>query len=141
MAGRCRRVSNGDQVNRIAALAMKRGKSVDFTGTGSGMSLNRKWPIHYKMNRPLIIIAIFGCPWLDSNQHYQSRCHNRHRIAIRRVYQLHHTGVANDEEVNYSPPHFRFRGAVSASDTKARFAARFSYSTSTAASMYAPCAH
>jgi ISXO2 transposase-like protein len=27
-----RRVSNGDQVNRIAALAMKRGKSVDFTG-------------------------------------------------------------------------------------------------------------
>jgi len=27
-----RRVSNGDQVNRIAHLAMKRGKSVDFTG-------------------------------------------------------------------------------------------------------------
>jgi hypothetical protein len=27
-----RRVSNGDQVSRIAALAMKRGKSVDFTG-------------------------------------------------------------------------------------------------------------
>ena len=27
-----RRVSNGDQVNRIAGLAMKRGKSVDFTG-------------------------------------------------------------------------------------------------------------
>jgi hypothetical protein len=27
-----RRVSNGDQVNRIAALAMSRGKSVDFTG-------------------------------------------------------------------------------------------------------------
>jgi transposase-like protein len=27
-----RRVSNGDHVNRIAALAMKRGKSVDFTG-------------------------------------------------------------------------------------------------------------
>jgi hypothetical protein len=27
-----RRVSNGDQVNRVAALAMKRGKSVDFTG-------------------------------------------------------------------------------------------------------------
>jgi hypothetical protein len=27
-----RRVSNGDQVNRIASLAMKRGKSVDFTG-------------------------------------------------------------------------------------------------------------
>jgi hypothetical protein len=27
-----RRVSNGDQLNRIAALAMKRGKSVDFTG-------------------------------------------------------------------------------------------------------------
>jgi hypothetical protein len=27
-----RRVSNGDQVNRIAALAMKRGKSVDFIG-------------------------------------------------------------------------------------------------------------
>jgi len=26
------RVSNGDQVNRVAALAMKRGKSVDFTG-------------------------------------------------------------------------------------------------------------
>jgi hypothetical protein len=26
------RVSNGDQVNRIAALALKRGKSVDFTG-------------------------------------------------------------------------------------------------------------
>jgi ISXO2-like transposase domain len=26
-----RRVSNGDQVNRIAALALKRGKSVDFT--------------------------------------------------------------------------------------------------------------
>ena len=26
-----RRVSNGDQVNRIAALTMKRGKSVDFT--------------------------------------------------------------------------------------------------------------
>jgi hypothetical protein len=26
------RVSKGDQVNRIAALAMKRGKSVDFTG-------------------------------------------------------------------------------------------------------------
>jgi hypothetical protein len=23
--------SNGDQVNRVAALAMKRGKSVDFT--------------------------------------------------------------------------------------------------------------
>jgi hypothetical protein len=27
-----RRISNGDQVNRVAALAMKRGKSVDFTG-------------------------------------------------------------------------------------------------------------
>ena len=27
-----RRVSNGDQVNRVAALAMKRGKSADFTG-------------------------------------------------------------------------------------------------------------
>jgi ISXO2-like transposase domain len=27
-----RRVSNGDQVNRIAALAWTRGKSVDFTG-------------------------------------------------------------------------------------------------------------
>jgi hypothetical protein len=27
-----RRVSNGDQVNRIAALALKRGKSMDFTG-------------------------------------------------------------------------------------------------------------
>jgi hypothetical protein len=27
-----RRVSNGDQVSRIAALAMKRGKSIDFTG-------------------------------------------------------------------------------------------------------------
>jgi hypothetical protein len=27
-----RRVSNGDQVNRVAALTMKRGKSVDFTG-------------------------------------------------------------------------------------------------------------
>jgi hypothetical protein len=29
---RNRRVSNGDQVNRIAHLALKRGKSVDFTG-------------------------------------------------------------------------------------------------------------
>ena len=27
-----RRVSNGDQMQRIAGLAMKRGKSVDFTG-------------------------------------------------------------------------------------------------------------
>jgi hypothetical protein len=27
-----RRVSNGDQVNRVTALALKRGKSVDFTG-------------------------------------------------------------------------------------------------------------
>ena len=27
-----RRVSNGDQVSHVAALAMKRGKSVDFTG-------------------------------------------------------------------------------------------------------------
>jgi hypothetical protein len=27
-----RRVSNGDQASRIAALAMKRGKSIDFTG-------------------------------------------------------------------------------------------------------------
>jgi hypothetical protein len=27
-----RRVSNGDQVSRVASLAMKRGKSVDFTG-------------------------------------------------------------------------------------------------------------
>jgi hypothetical protein len=27
-----RRVSNGDQVSRVAALAMKRGKSMDFTG-------------------------------------------------------------------------------------------------------------
>jgi hypothetical protein len=27
-----RHVSNGDQVTRVAALAMKRGKSVDFTG-------------------------------------------------------------------------------------------------------------
>jgi ISXO2-like transposase domain len=27
-----RRVSNGDQVNRLAGLALKRGKSVDFTG-------------------------------------------------------------------------------------------------------------
>jgi hypothetical protein len=27
-----RRVSNEDQVSRVAALAMKRGKSVDFTG-------------------------------------------------------------------------------------------------------------
>jgi hypothetical protein len=25
-------VSNGDQVSRVASLAMKRGKSVDFTG-------------------------------------------------------------------------------------------------------------
>jgi hypothetical protein len=35
----CDRVSNGDQVNRIAALAMKRGKSVDFTGYWQ-----RHWP-------------------------------------------------------------------------------------------------
>jgi hypothetical protein len=27
-----RRVSNGDQVSRVVSLAMKRGKSVDFTG-------------------------------------------------------------------------------------------------------------
>jgi hypothetical protein len=27
-------VLNGDQVNHVAALAMKRGKSVDFTGYG-----------------------------------------------------------------------------------------------------------
>jgi hypothetical protein len=27
-----RRVSNGDQVSRVAALAMKRGKGIDFTG-------------------------------------------------------------------------------------------------------------
>jgi hypothetical protein len=27
-----RRVSNGDQVSRVAGLALKRGKSVDFTG-------------------------------------------------------------------------------------------------------------
>jgi hypothetical protein len=27
-----RRVSNGDQVSRVAAVAMKCGKSVDFTG-------------------------------------------------------------------------------------------------------------
>jgi hypothetical protein len=27
-----RRTSNGEQVNRVAALALKRGKSVDFTG-------------------------------------------------------------------------------------------------------------
>jgi hypothetical protein len=27
-----RRVSNGDQVSRVTVLAMKRGKSVDFTG-------------------------------------------------------------------------------------------------------------
>jgi hypothetical protein len=32
MAGDNRRVSNGDQVSRVAAPAMKRGKSVDFTG-------------------------------------------------------------------------------------------------------------
>jgi hypothetical protein len=30
--GQVRRVSNGDQVNRVAELALKRGKSVDFTG-------------------------------------------------------------------------------------------------------------
>jgi hypothetical protein len=30
-----RRVNNGDQVNRIAALALKRGKSVDFTAIAS----------------------------------------------------------------------------------------------------------
>jgi hypothetical protein len=27
-----RRISNGNQVNRVAALALKRSKSVDFTG-------------------------------------------------------------------------------------------------------------
>ncbi|MEA2872784.1 MAG: hypothetical protein QOH67_2760, partial [Hyphomicrobiales bacterium] len=27
-----RRMSNGEQVNRLAGLAVKRGKSVDFTG-------------------------------------------------------------------------------------------------------------
>jgi hypothetical protein len=32
MAEDNRRVSNGDQVNRVAALATKRGKRVDFTG-------------------------------------------------------------------------------------------------------------
>ena len=32
MLGSNRRVSNGDQVNRIAVLALKRGKSVDFIG-------------------------------------------------------------------------------------------------------------
>ena len=31
-----RRVSNGDQVNRIAHLALKRGKSVDFTAPARG---------------------------------------------------------------------------------------------------------
>ena len=31
-----RRVSNGDQVTRVVALAMKRGKSVDFTGYRHG---------------------------------------------------------------------------------------------------------
>jgi len=32
-----RRISNGDQVNRIAGLALKRGKSVDFTGSGKSV--------------------------------------------------------------------------------------------------------
>jgi hypothetical protein len=32
MAEDSRRVSNGDQVSRVATLAMKRGKSMDFTG-------------------------------------------------------------------------------------------------------------
>jgi hypothetical protein len=31
-----RGVSNGDQVSRVAALAMNRGKRVDFTAIGSG---------------------------------------------------------------------------------------------------------
>jgi len=31
-----RRVSNGDQVGRVASLAMKRGKSVDSPAIGSG---------------------------------------------------------------------------------------------------------
>jgi hypothetical protein len=31
-----RRVSNGDQVSRVAALALKPGPSVDFTGIGKG---------------------------------------------------------------------------------------------------------
>ena len=35
MAENNRRVSNGDQVNRIAALALKRGKSVDLQGIGN----------------------------------------------------------------------------------------------------------
>lgn len=33
-----RRVSNGDQVNRVAALALKRGKSVDSPDTGSAIA-------------------------------------------------------------------------------------------------------
>jgi hypothetical protein len=33
-----RRVSNGEQVSRIAALALKPGKSVDSPGSGSGIS-------------------------------------------------------------------------------------------------------
>jgi hypothetical protein len=33
-----RRVSNGEQVNRVAGLAMASKRGVDFAGTGSGMS-------------------------------------------------------------------------------------------------------
>jgi hypothetical protein len=77
--------------NRVAALAMKRGNS---PAIGSGIWPNKNEQFITKTNRQLIIIAIFECPWLDSNQHYQSCLHNRHRTAIRRVYQLHHTGVS-----------------------------------------------
>jgi hypothetical protein len=46
-----RKVSNGDQVNRIAGLALKRSKSVDFTDISSGMSAFNACRLHVRMLR------------------------------------------------------------------------------------------
>jgi hypothetical protein len=45
-----RRVSNGDQVSRVAALALKRAKSVDFTGD---------WQRHTGPQKPGLISSVF----------------------------------------------------------------------------------
>jgi hypothetical protein len=57
-----RGVSNGDQVSRVAALAMKRGKSVDLPSTGGGTL------------SPPIEAAYFGS--LKNTEILRSSCHS-----------------------------------------------------------------
>jgi hypothetical protein len=74
-----RRASNGDQVSRVAALAMKRGKSVDFTGY---------WQRHGGPGSAQSPNAMPDVPTAAGATVRHRRCDRRRRAAFNKPFEI-----------------------------------------------------